>query len=62
MKEKLLSTLLHTIEVAVVITAAFMLTTYLDVPIQGDLLALVLVALTKFVRTNTKDYVNNTST
>lgn len=59
MKEALLSTAIHTLELIVLIGVVYLLVTFLNVPIQGDLLLIVLAALTKFTRTNTFDYVNS---
>lgn len=59
MKEALLSTALHTVELVVLIGVVYVLVKFLNVPIQGDFLLIVLAALTKFTRTNTFDYVNS---
>lgn len=58
MKEKLLSTLLHTLELVVVLAAVYVIVRVLGIEIQPEILTIVLAALAKFGRVNTRDYVN----
>ena len=58
-KDKILTTLLHTGELAFVMLITYILVTVLKVPLQGELLVLVLASLAKYSRVSGKDYVNN---
>ena len=48
----------HTLELFAVLVAVFFATKYLGLPINEDLLTLVLAAIVAFSRKSTKDYVN----
>lgn len=59
MKEALFSTLLHTLELVVVLAAVWTMKNLLGLEVPSEALAVVLAALAKFGRTASgKDYVN----
>lgn len=52
-------TLLHTLELFVILIAAYALVNFLQVPLDKELTTLLLAAMVKFGRSTTNDYVNN---
>lgn len=57
-KNKFLSVLLHTVEVAVAFIAAYALVELFDVPMSDELLGFLFTALFKLSRVEGADYVN----
>lgn len=63
MREDVIKTLLHTLELAVIMAAVFGATKWLGLPLSPELTTIVVAAIVKFARTSEKtpikDYVNN---
>ena len=59
MKEKLFSTLLHTLELIVLMGITYVMVKVLGLEFPAELMVIILAALAKFTRVSTKDIVND---
>jgi uncharacterized membrane protein YiaA len=65
LSEALISTLIHTIEIAVILGVVYLVITLFNLPLNEELTALIIAAIVKFTRTfdaiPVPDYVNDKS-